>query len=201
MAIVLGILLLAYWLIGPTLLSAFLPPAGRLGRDGTAVLIALVSWAILAFWLPLRIWPPRPAPLSFGLPALIALAVLYLAVFSFGVVRQSEADSAPGDGAFTVAVLSPLSEELLFRGFLLSLTLPLLGGYGAVAFSGLLFLGAHEIGRIGGAQRSLRETLADLLFGLLAATLVLVTGTVLPAIALHMLVNGLYAFGRRAGRP
>ena len=200
MAIVLSILLLAYWLIGPTLLSAFLPPAGRLGRDGTAVLIALVSWAILALWLPLRIWPPRPAPPPFGLPALIALAVLYLAVFAFGVVRQGEADGGPGDADVTVAVLSPVSEELLFRGFLLGLTLPLLGGYGAVAFSGLLFLGAHEIGRIGGARRSLRETLADLLFGLLTAMLVLITGTLLPALALHMLVNGLYAWGGRSPR-
>ncbi len=198
MAIVLGILLLAYWLIGPTLLSAFLPPARRLGRDGTAVLIALVSWAILSLWLPLRIWPPRPAPPSFGVPALIALAVLYLAVFAFGVVRQGEADDGPGDATLTVAVLSPLSEELLFRGFLLGLTLPLLGGYGAVAFTGLLFLGAHEIGRIGGAHRSPRETMADLLFGLLAAMLVLITGTVLPAIVLHMLVNGLHAYGRRS---
>ncbi len=198
MALLLSILLLAYWLLAPTLLSALLPPAGRLGRDGTAVLIALASWVVLALWLPLRIWPPRPEPPAFGLSILIGLAALYLAVFATGIVRRDEADDGPPDGAaLTVAVLSPLSEELLFRGFLLSLALPPLGGYGAVAFSAVLFLGVHEFGRIGGARRSPRETLADLLFGLVAGMLVLITGTILAPLALHILVNGLYAYGRR----
>ena len=197
MALLLGILLFAYWLFAPTLLSALLPPAGRLGRDGTAVLLALASWGLLAIWLPLRLWPPSPLPPAFGLAALLALAVVYSAVFLSGLTRNPV--DRPREGvAVTIAFLSPLSEEILFRGFLLSLALPLLGGPGAVVYSALLFLAAHEIGRIGGTRRSLRDMSADLVFGLLAGLLVLMTGTLLVPLLLHIVVNSLYAYGNRS---
>lgn len=200
MALLLAISLFAYWLIVPTLLSALLPPAWRLGRDGTAVLLALVSWAVLWIWLPLKVWPPRPSPPPFGTILLLGLGALYLGLFLYGLLpRRGESSDTSGEGAaLTLALLSPLSEELLFRGFLLTITLRLLGSYGAVAFSSLLFLAAHEVGRLGGARRSLRESLIDLTFGLLAGMLYLMSGTIIAPLALHILVNGLYVYGRRS---
>ncbi len=201
MAFVLGILLFIYWLFVPTLLSAVLPPAGKLGRDGTAVLLAIASWAVLWFFVPIKVWPPRPLALPLGPTVLIALAALYLALFAAGLRPRTDKtrDAETGGSAVTIALLSPVSEELLFRGFLLAIALPPLGGYGAVAFSALLFLAAHEVGRIGGARRSLREALADLVFALLAGVLFLVSGTILAPLVLHILVNGLYAYGARRG--
>ncbi len=197
MSLLLSLPLFLYWLFVPTLLSAVMPPAGRLGRDGTAVLLALVSWALLLLWLPVHIWPPRPLAPPVQSAVLIGLALLYAGVFIAGLMpsAQTPEDEDPKDHLLTLAVLSPLSEELLFRGFLMALALPVLGGYGAAAFTALLFLSAHEIGRIGGARRSRRESLADLSFGLFAGVLYLATGTILAPLALHVLVNAIYAAG------
>lgn len=190
MALLWSLLLFAYWLIVPTLASAVLPPAGRLGREGGAVLAALFSWAVLWAFLPPRVWPWAAVPLPLGTPLLILLGLLYLALLLAGI-RRGGAEPTARNAALTVALLSPLSEEVLFRGFLLNLALPLLGGWGAVAFTGLLFAAAHETGRIAGARRSPRESAADLAFGLLAGALCLVSGTILVPLALHIAVNAL----------
>ncbi len=202
MALLVDVLLFLYWLFVPTLLSAVLPPAGRLGREGTAVLLAIASWSVLAIFVPIKVWPPRSLALPLGPTALMLLAALYLALFAAGLApRGDRARAAETAGsALTVALLSPISEELLFRGLLLAIALRTVGGYGAIAFSALLFLSAHEIGRIGGARRSLRESLADLVFALLAGVLYLASGTILAPLGLHVLVNGLYAYGDRRGR-
>ena len=197
MSLLLSLPLLLYWVFVPTLLSAVLPPAGRLGRDGTAVLLALVSWAVLLLWLPVHIWPPHPLAQPAQAAILAGLALLYAGVFVAGIRPSAQIPDggSPKDNPVTVAFLSPLSEEILFRGFLMALALPVLGGYGAAAFTALLFLSAHEVGRIGGARRTRRESLADLSFGLLAGVLYLATGTILAPLALHVLINASYALG------
>jgi membrane protease YdiL (CAAX protease family) len=85
--------------------------------------------------------------------------------------------------AFTpLAVTAGICEEVLFRGYLVWLLTPWLGLYGAAGVSMVIFGVAHSYQ---GPSFALRAFLAGVVMGALA----LVTGSVLPGIVLHAIVD------------
>ena len=198
-----SLLLLGYWLLFPTLASAFLPKAKRLGREGTAALIGVVSWIVLSHWWPLPLYDRGNfSPVLLSLLCLSALA--YLGLFALGLERRPAGFRKMGfrDDFWSLGVLSPLDEELLFRGLLFRVALSAhWGTVFAVIFPAVLFALAHELPRLGGLKRSLRESISDLAFGLLTGTSLAVLGTILVPIALHVGVNSVYAYGRERAEP
>ena len=197
MLIVYSALLLLFWLLAPTLLATLVHPPRRLGRDGFAALIAIAFWALLALRVPIHL-----APQPLRSPWILALLLASLAAYAYLFVRGLH-KAPPGHrpagvrGDFlSLAMLSPIDEELLFRGLLFALALPALGAFLSAVYTALLFLLAHEAVRIAGLHRSRQEALADLTFGLLAAALYAWSGTILLPVLLHVLVNAFHAYPR-----
>jgi membrane protease YdiL (CAAX protease family) len=75
-------------------------------------------------------------------------------------------------------------EELLFRGFVIWLLQPVLGTWLAALTSLALFAAAHAYQGLGGLSRSA-------LLGAALTAVVLVTGSLWPAIALHAVIDGM----------
>ena len=73
-------------------------------------------------------------------------------------------------------------EEFLFRGYLIFAFQPLLGLWGAAAVSVVVFALGH-------AYQGIRSTLGPGIVGSLLTLVVLVSGSLLPAMALHALVD------------
>lgn len=84
--------------------------------------------------------------------------------------------------AFGVAILTPIAEELFFRGFLLSLYAK------KVKFLVGIFVSAALFGL---AHLQLNVSVDTLLFGIALGLLTWQTESIYPAIALHILKNGL----------
>jgi membrane protease YdiL (CAAX protease family) len=83
---------------------------------------------------------------------------------------------------FAVSLTAGFCEEFLFRGYLIWAFEPLLGWWGAAAVSLVMFTAAHLYQGRGGAIQA----------GILGAgftLIVLLTGSLLPAIALHALID------------
>jgi membrane protease YdiL (CAAX protease family) len=91
------------------------------------------------------------------------------------------------DVALVVLVLSPsagICEEFLYRGLVLDLVRDAAGGLAGVVVSSLLFAGAHVYqGWAGGLRAGL--------IGLMLAISAGATGSILPAMAAHALVDAL----------
>lgn len=81
-----------------------------------------------------------------------------------------------------VSLSAGFSEELIFRGYLIWAFTPLLGLWGAAAFSVAVFAAAH--GYQGG-----KGVLATGIVGGLLTLLVLMIGSLWPAIAMHVLID------------
>lgn len=82
-----------------------------------------------------------------------------------------------------VALLAPLTEELVFRGFMLSgLQRSVLGSSGAVVVTSLLWAVVH-------LQYALYDVAVVFLLGCLLGASRIATGSVYPAVVTHMAVN------------
>lgn len=197
----LPLLLIGLWLIVPAALAALLPPGAPLSRTGAASIIGIAAWLMLsALWQPISFaFSPRLAPQF--VPWLIVSAIAYAALFAGGLGRRPEGVGAAGFGPHLVesGLLAPLDEELLFRGIVLGWLARQTPLATAIAVSAVLFVAVHELARIGGVRRTLREALADLSFGLLAGLLYASFGSILLPIALHVAVNGVAAWTAPAG--
>ena len=73
-------------------------------------------------------------------------------------------------------------EEFIFRGYLIWVFRPVLGLWGAAAFSVVVFALAH-------AYQGAKGILSTGFIGLLFTLVVLITGSLWPAIALHALLD------------
>lgn len=190
-------LLLLYWLLVPTVLSLLVPKPAKLGREATAAGLSILSWMALSRFLPIGL-VPHGHPIGATAVWLWASVLGYAVLFALGLERRHPGSHPQGmRGDFlTLALLIPLDEELLFRGLLFSASLPALGPLASALYTAVLFSIAHELGRLGGDRRSLRQSAADLTFGVLAGTLYAGFHSIVVPIALHIVVNGLHALGR-----
>jgi len=86
-------------------------------------------------------------------------------------------------GCWVAASLSAgFCEEFIFRGYLIWVFQPVLGLWGAAAFSIVVFAAAH-------AYQGVKGILATGFAGTLLTLVVLISGSLLPAIALHVLTD------------
>lgn len=83
------------------------------------------------------------------------------------------------------AVGATICEELFFRGFILSLDLPL---WIAIPISSVYFMLSHYIVPWG-ATFSRSDHLNQLVFGAISVALFILSGSILPSIVLHLLLN------------
>src|SRR5256714_5228153 len=81
-----------------------------------------------------------------------------------------------------VSLSAGFCEEFVFRGYLIWAFQPLLGLWGAAAFSVVVFAAAH-------AYQGAKGILATGAVGTLLTLVVLISGSLLPAIALHVLTD------------
>jgi membrane protease YdiL (CAAX protease family) len=81
-----------------------------------------------------------------------------------------------------VSLSAGFCEEFVFRGYLIWVFQPLLGLWGAAAFSVVVFAAAH-------AYQGAKGILATGVVGSLLTLVVLISGSLLPAIALHALTD------------
>ena len=141
---------------------------------------------------------PSTSPGVSAALALAALAVSILATFAYGLVvdglgpeflRPPEIDGEaifPGAGILltlqALAVVTPVSEEVLFRGFLLRGLLPSIGPGPAVVASALLFSVLHLKPEV---------MIPIFITGLALGWLCVKTGSVWPCIAAHAGQNAL----------
>jgi membrane protease YdiL (CAAX protease family) len=144
-------------------------------------LLLLGGSLLLCRWAPLR--PPFPwgAPRRpLGLWIALPLGLLVL-VFDLGWPRLA----GPGAGtlaAVALVTIIPLSEELFFRGFLFDALARVLPRWVALLGSALIFGLLHL------PQGALVQ---GLLLGLACGALVIASGGLLPALALHVAWNAL----------
>lgn len=155
---------------------------GVAGREpATLGVVAPAGW---------RLWVGLLVPLGYLVLALAQIRTLRAKPAALGQVRaqlqplRPLLPHTPGEWqAFTpLAVTAGICEEVLFRGYLVWLLTPWLGLYGAAGVSMLIFGLAHSYQ---GPSFALRAFLAGVVMGALA----LVTGSVLPGIVLHALVD------------
>ena len=82
--------------------------------------------------------------------------------------------------AFSVSILTPILEELLFRGFILSMLLKCYDNKVAIVFSAIIFAVVHEPIAIAMAFG----------IGLIYGWLRVRTGSIIPSMILHAIWNG-----------
>lgn len=194
--LLLALLLIVLWLIVPTAISLLLPRDGQVGREAAASLIGIAAWVVLAFVLqPISFY----FHLDFKPPyavLLVVATVVYAVLFALGLERRPRQMGASGHSIPRIgeALLVPIDEELLFRGIVLGLLVRDVGALPGLLASSVLFAGVHELARLGGVRRNWRDSLADVIFGLLAALLYTTSGSILAPIALHAAINGFSAW-------
>jgi membrane protease YdiL (CAAX protease family) len=86
-----------------------------------------------------------------------------------------------------VSVSAGVCEEFIFRGYLIWLLQPVLGEWGAAAASVIVFAAAH-------AYQGAKGALAVGLVGSFFTLMVLVSGSLVPAIAVHALIDAAEGF-------
>jgi len=85
-------------------------------------------------------------------------------------------------GRLTLSLSAGFCEEFIFRGYLIWVFQPVFGLWGAAAFSIFAFAMAH-------AYQGAKGILGTGAVGFLLTLVVLISGSLLPAIALHALVD------------
>ena len=100
------------------------------------------------------------------------------------------------------ALLIGVVEELVYRGWFLSLLLPR-GRAVAVLVSSLLFAVSHAVNALAGQDvaTSIRQVIFAFLFGIVAALLYLLLGTLWVAIGFHALNDLIQFLGAESTRP
>jgi len=157
----------------PLLLLVIKLKRGSSLRDHLA--LAPVSPGTLAFW--------SGAALALMLVSDLLKWALGLPVAVDFVVDTYNSMGNPVIFLISVAVLAPVTEELMFRGFMVSgLQRSRLGSSGAVIFTALFWAVIHM-------QYGLFDITLIFLLGCLLGASRIVTGSVYPAVAAHMTVN------------
>ncbi|MFZ9857622.1 MAG: CPBP family intramembrane glutamic endopeptidase [Roseiflexaceae bacterium] len=132
-----------------------------------------------------------------GVPLLFAINIIVGAVFVLLDVRQNQAASYPlqaGDISgqllfgLAAAVIAPLGEEIVFRGYWLQRLQMWWGSTVAIIVSSLLFAVAHSWSATEGAWVLVAQTLA---MGVILAWLRMSSGSIWPAVFAHAANNAL----------
>lgn len=206
LALIAILLVLDYFVLWPTFLRRAYADSGRartrlwsnwmmmlwtLVAAGVALwLIEARAWAALRFTTPhgWRLWG------SIGLVLTVAVTTIRTAI---RIARKSPrrvkmgnphveylSPHTPAELSWWVALSlsAGFCEEFIFRGYLIWAFQPLLGMWGAAAFSVIAFALAH-------AYQGAKGILAVGVMGSLFTLVVIVSGSLLPAIALHALVD------------
>jgi membrane protease YdiL (CAAX protease family) len=154
------------------------------GPSLAAGLVGVIWWALAApSWTPrVSALPALAAGVATGLAILAAAELLERRLPSFRyVTRRTERAlrrlALPRGWAAALALATSLGEELLFRGMLLDLI--------GLLPQALAFGLAHPAGRRGWSY-----PLFAAASGLALGGLVLATGRLLPAVAAHLVING-----------
>lgn len=159
-----------------------------------AAFAAVLRGAPPAKYLGLTVWPSRR---NWWL-CLGVTVVFLLVVASFELTVGKKSFSATGLAALPIALwllqlaLSPLLEELLFRGLVLKELLTLLPASLAIALTSLLFVGIHLPFWLshGGLTRAMAANAAGVfIFSLLAGWLFAKTASIWPPTVAHIANN------------
>jgi membrane protease YdiL (CAAX protease family) len=126
--------------------------------------------------------------------ATVGAYLVFAIVYSTLILQPEQEDIAEGFGVVPVQVLliaiaAPISEELCFRGFLFGGLREKLPRVSAALLSGLIFGGLHAVTGISAVPPLI-------VFGFLLALLYEKTGSIVPAILLHMLNNSVALLGQ-----
>lgn len=111
----------------------------------------------------------------------LSYGFLYLSGHVLGIVNSSMANSFVAGGLFATIIVSPISEELIFRGVFLNRLQLVVPAIFAVLISSLLFASLHSFGSI----------MSAFVFAICMAILYLKTGNIFAAIFAHFLNNSL----------
>jgi membrane protease YdiL (CAAX protease family) len=98
------------------------------------------------------------------------------------VIRRAPHTAAELAWFLALAVSAGICEEFIFRGYLIWLLQSLLGLWGAAVFSVIVFAAVH-------AYQGVRGVLATGVVGALLTLVVMVFGSLVPAMAVHALVD------------
>lgn len=132
-----------------------------------------------------------------GIPLLFAVNIIVGAVFALLDLRQNQAASYPliagditGQVLFGIAaaVIAPLGEEIVFRGYWLQRLNIWWGRAVAIIVSSVLFAIAHSWSATEGAAVLVTQTLV---MGVMLAWLRLASGSIWPAVCAHAANNAL----------
>lgn len=156
--------------------------AAQRGADGLAEILARLG--VRRF---------RPSAFKWILAA-IGAYLLFAFLYSLLIVVPEQEDIAAGFGPIPVQILlivvaAPISEELCFRGMLFAGLREKLPRYGAALISALIFGGLHALTGVTAVPPLIA-------FGFVLALLYEQTGSILPAIILHMLNNSVALLGQ-----
>jgi uncharacterized protein len=126
--------------------------------------------------------------------AAVGAYLLFAAVYSLLIVQPEQEDIAEAFGSvpiqvLLIAIVAPISEELCFRGFLFGGLREKLPRLAAALLSGLIFGALH-------AFTGITAVPPLIVFGLILALLYERTGSIVPAILLHMLNNSVALLGQ-----
>jgi len=181
--------------------------ASPISRAAYSDLLKLVVWVLPATafasllrgappakYLGLSVWPsPQKGMLCLGVTAIFLLAVA-LVDSTIGKKSFSTAglSSLPVTLWLLQLVLSPLLEELLFRGFVMKELLALLPVYLAIVLTSLLFVGVHLPYWLshGGATLTMMANAGGVfVFSVVACWLFAKTGSIWPPTVAHVANN------------
>lgn len=149
-------------------------------------------------WTELRLVAPRGWRILGTIVLLLAVVVFYARTvatirrarrsnkrikFSKDAARRAPHTRAELAWWMALSVSAGICEEFVFRGYLIWLLQPVLGSWFAAAASLIVFAAAH-------AYQGAKGVLAVGVVGALLTLIVLVFGSLVPAIAVHMLIDG-----------
>ena len=159
-----------------------------------AVFVSVLRGTTPAKYLGLSVWPDRR-----GWRRCLGVTVVFLIIVAlFELVVGKKSFSATALLALPIAlwllqlVLSPLLEELLFRGLVLKELLTLLPVYLSIALTSLLFVGIHLPYWLshGGATQAMAANAAGIfIFSVVACWLFAKTASVWPPTVAHIANN------------
>ena len=205
LALIAILLLLDYFVLWPTFLRRSQADPGRarvwVWSAWMSMLWALVAAGFAVWLIEARAWGSLRliTPHGWRLWGAIGLVLAFAMIYGRRVLRIARSKKRIKMGNPHVEKLSPhtrselvwwvalslsagFCEEFIFRGYLVWAFQPMLGLWGAAAFSVVVFAIAH-------AYQGARGVLATGVVGGLLTLVVLISGSLLPAMALHALVD------------
>jgi uncharacterized protein len=207
LALIASLLLLDYCVLWPAFLrwSQADPVRARLGLWSSWIIMlwTLVAAGVALWLFEARAWESLRliAPHGWRLWSSIGLGLMLVITYTRTAVRIARtkrpkrikmanpyvAKLAPHTRSefgwwLAVSLSAGFCEEFVFRGYLIWVFQPLLGLWGAAAFSVVVFAAAH-------AYQGAKGILATGVVGSLFTLVVLISGSLFPAIALHVLTD------------